>query len=121
MQLTFSGTVLEKLERTAKGGKLHFKAELTATVAKAMKWVTETFAPLERASDSFMAPRLISRSRADTVRTLVAVGTARLAFMFATMRAAAPFSGVASVSNATTALAAGAGAAEATLGTVERW
>lgn len=38
MQLTFSGTVLEKLERTAKGGKLHFKAELTATVAKAMKW-----------------------------------------------------------------------------------
>ena len=42
-----------------------------------MTWVKETLAPLERASDSFNAARLISRSRAATVRTLVAVGTER--------------------------------------------
>ena len=44
------------------------------TMAKAMRCVKETFAPLERASDSLSAARLISSRRAGTVRTLVAVG-----------------------------------------------
>ena len=61
-----------------------------------MKCVKDTLAPLERDNDSFNATRLISSNRAETVRTLVAVGTARLAFMLVTMRAAAPRNGVAS-------------------------
>ena len=68
------------------------------TIAYAMKCVKETLAPLERDSDSLSPARLISRSRADTLRTLVAVGTARLASIFVTMRAAAPRRGVASAS-----------------------
>jgi hypothetical protein len=90
-------------------------------MAKAMKWVKETLAPLDRANDSFRAVRLISKSRADTVRTLVAVGTARLAFILLTMRAAAPRNGVASASIATTGLTAAGATDVATVGTVERW
>ncbi len=88
-----------------------------------MTWVKETFAPLERESDSLMAVRLISSKRAGTVRMLVAVGTARLAFMFVTMRAAAPRSGEASASIAVGfATATGAtGVVVATAGNVERW
>ena len=90
-------------------------------MANAMKCVNETLAPLDLDSDSLSAARLISRSLADTVRTLVAVGTARLASMLATMRAAAPRRGVASVSmSGVTAAAAGADDV-ATLGTVDRW
>src|SRR5271168_5239963 len=61
-----------------------------------MMWVKLTLAPVVRASWLFRMRRLTSRSRAGTVRTLVAVGTARLASMLATMREAAPRSGVAS-------------------------
>jgi hypothetical protein len=67
---------------------------------------------------------LISNRRAATVRTLVAVGTERLAFILVTMRAAAPRSGVASASIETAGAlgvgAAEAGVAEATAGRVER-
>ena len=77
------------------------------TIANAMRCVNETFAPVVRESDSFRAVRLISRSRAETERTLVAVGTPRLASMFVTIRAAAPRSGVAPASK--TATFAGAG------------
>ena len=91
------------------------------TMAKAMKCVKETLAPLERDRDSLSAARLISNSRADTVRTLVAVGTARLASMLATMRAAAPRRGVAASSTSGATTTGAAGADEATLGTVERW
>ncbi|OYV24036.1 MAG: hypothetical protein B7W95_00050 [Acidimicrobiales bacterium 20-64-4] len=69
-----------------------------------------------------MAERLISSSRAGTVRTDVAVGTARDASILATMRAAAPRRGVA-VSSISTSGVVGAGALNglATFGTAERW
>jgi hypothetical protein len=54
--------------------------------------------PAGAASVSLSAERLTSSSLAATLRTLVAVGTLRLAFMLVTMRAAAPRSGVASIS-----------------------
>src|SRR5487761_2083316 len=92
------------------------------TTAYAMKWVKETLAPLERARDSLSAARLISSRRAEIVRTLVAVGTARLAIMLATIFAAAPRSGVAAASIGAAAFTgAAAGAAATALGTVERW
>ncbi len=69
-----------------------------------------TFAPVVRASWLFKIRRLTSRSRAGTVRTLVAVGMARLASMLATIREAAPRSGVASSVPAAT-VEAGTGAA----------
>ena len=79
-----------------------------------MMWVKLTFAPVVRASWLFRIRRLTSRSRAGTVRTLVAVGTARLASMLATIREAAPRSGVASsVAAGTTGAGAGAAAAGA--------
>src|SRR5664280_24542 len=90
------------------------------TIAYAMKWVKETLAPLERDNDSFSPARFISRSRDDTLRTLVAVGTAKLASMLVTIRAAAPRSGVACVSMSVTGSVSVGGAAVATLGTVER-
>ena len=55
-----------------------------------MMWVKLTLAPVVRASWLFKMRRLTSRSRAGTVRTLVAVGTPRLASMFVTMRDAEP-------------------------------
>src|SRR5580704_3163182 len=58
-----------------------------------MRWVKLTFAPVVRASWLLRICRFTSSSRAGTVRTLVAVGTARLASMLATMRDAAPRSG----------------------------
>src|SRR5271154_6113095 len=76
-----------------------------------MMCVKLTFAPVVRASWLFKMRRLTSRRRAGTVRTLVAVGTARLASMLATMREAAPRSGVASsFSLSVAARGAGAGA-----------
>ena len=77
-----------------------------------MMWVKLTFAPVVRANWLFRIRRLTSRSRAGTVRTLVAVGTDRLSSMLATVRAAAPRSGVASsVAAGTTGAGAGAAAA----------
>src|SRR6516165_10286795 len=74
-----------------------------------MMWVKLTLAPVVRASWLLRMSRLTSSRRAGTVRTLVAVGTARLASMLATMREAAPRSGVASSVTAGTAwLGAGA-------------
>ena len=66
-----------------------------------MRCVNETLAPVVLESDSLSAVRLISRRRADTERTLVAVGTLRLASMLVTMRAAAPRRGVAPASMTT--------------------
>jgi hypothetical protein len=82
--------------------------------------VKDTFAPLERASVSLSAERLTSSKRAETVRTLVAVGTPRLAFMLVTIRAAAPRSGVASLSMVAEGDGDGVLVAVATVGTVER-
>ena len=66
------------------------------TTAYPMMWVKLTLAPVVRASWLLRIRRLTSSRRAGTVRTLVAVGTPRLASMFATIREAAPRSGVAS-------------------------
>ena len=55
-----------------------------------MMWVKLTLAPVVRASWLLRMSRLTSSRRAGTERTLVAVGTPRLASMLATMRDAAP-------------------------------
>src|SRR4051794_22941365 len=57
-----------------------------------MRWVNETFPPRPRWSALLMTVRLSMRSLAGTARTLVAVGTARLASMLTTTRAAGPLS-----------------------------
>ena len=61
-----------------------------------MRWVKLTLAPVVRASWLLRIWRLTSSRRAGTLRTLVAVGTERLASMLATMREAAPRRTVAS-------------------------
>src|SRR5271170_6335417 len=80
-----------------------------------MMCVKLTLAPVVRASWLFRIRRLTSRRRAGTVRTLVAVGTVKLASMLATMREAAPRSGVAS---SVRARSTGAAAGAATTATV---
>src|SRR4051812_17341555 len=62
-----------------------------------MRWVKLTLPPRARARWRLMTVRLSCSSLAGTARTDVAVGTSRLAAMLATMRAAAPFSGVVGV------------------------
>ena len=79
-----------------------------------MTWVNETFAPDVRARCSFIIARFISSSRAGTVRTLVAVGTARLASMLLAMSSDAPRRATAPSSRVVAAaLGAGAGLAAA--------
>jgi hypothetical protein len=58
--------------------------------ANPIMWVKDTLPPPVRARWLFRIWRLISSSFAGTVRTDVAVGTARLASMFSTIRADAP-------------------------------
>src|SRR5689334_15667571 len=55
-----------------------------------MRWVKETFPPRPRPRWLLITMRLSTRSLAGMARTLVAVGTDRLAAMFAAVRAAAP-------------------------------
>src|SRR4051794_23720957 len=57
-----------------------------------MRWVKLTFPPRPRRRWLLMTTRLSMSSLAGTARTLVAVGTARLASMLTTVRAAAPLS-----------------------------
>src|SRR5579864_8530489 len=74
-----------------------------------MMWVKLTLAPVVRANWLLRMSRLTSSKRAGTERTLVAVGTPRLASMFATMREAAPRSTMApSAPEGTTTAGAGA-------------
>src|SRR6516162_7265202 len=73
-----------------------------------MMWVKLTLAPVVRASWLFKMSRLTSSSRAGTVRTLVAVGTPRLASMLATILDAAPRSTTA-CSSRVSVIGAGAG------------
>src|ERR1700744_363920 len=74
-----------------------------------MMCVKLTLAPVVRANWLFRMRRLTSRSRAGTVRTLVAVGTARLASILAAVGEAAPGSGVASSFSLSVATEAAAG------------
>ena len=64
------------------------------TTAKPIRWVNDTLPPRPRCSALLMTVRLSMSSLAGTARTLVAVGTARLASMLVTTRAAGPLSGV---------------------------
>src|SRR5690242_8052656 len=57
-----------------------------------MRWVNDTLPPRPRRRWLLMTTRLSISSSAGIARTLVAVGTARLASMLATTRAAAPLS-----------------------------
>src|ERR1700741_1864358 len=70
-----------------------------------MRWVKETLPPRPRARWLLITMRLSMSSLAGTERTLVAVGTVRLAVMLTAVRADAPRGG------AVLAAAAGAGAA----------
>src|SRR5438477_13137571 len=74
-----------------------------------MMWVNDTLPPRPRRRWLLMTVRLSMRSFAGIARTLVAVGTARLASMFVTTRAAAPRNGevAASPVGATAGFAAG--------------
>ena len=60
------------------------------TRAKPIRWVKETFPPRARARWLLMTMRLSHSSLTGTERTLVAVGTVRLASMLETVRAGAP-------------------------------
>src|SRR4051794_5828183 len=60
------------------------------TTAKPMRWVNETLPPRLRLRWLLITMRLSMSSFAGTARTLVAVGTWRLASMFVTTRAEAP-------------------------------
>ena len=71
-----------------------------------MRCVNDTLPPRVRARWLFRIWRLTSSSFAGTERTEVAVGTPRLASMFATMRAAAPRSGCGASPSSTTGAAA---------------
>src|ERR1700722_17588858 len=55
-----------------------------------IRWVKEIFPPRPRCRWLLMTIRLSMSSLAGTTRTLVAVGTLRLAAMFCAVRAAAP-------------------------------
>ena len=59
-----------------------------------MRWVNDTLPPRPRGRWLLMTMRLSMSSLAGTARTLVAVGTSRLASMLVTTRAAGPLSGV---------------------------
>src|ERR1019366_7050080 len=78
-----------------------------------MMWVNEIFPPRPRRRWLFMTSRLSATSLAGMSRTLVAVGTWRLASMLATVRAAAPLSG--RISSAATGTAGAAGVAAGAL------
>ncbi len=60
------------------------------TMAQPIRWVNETLPPRARARWLLITTRLSNSSLTGIARTLVAVGTARLASMFWTVRAAAP-------------------------------
>src|SRR4051812_3436272 len=76
-----------------------------------MRCVNDTLPPRPRRRWLLMTTRLSMSSLAGMTRTLVAVGTARLASMLATTRAAAPFRGLlASVAGVVTGLAVAASA-----------
>src|ERR1700761_5784834 len=81
-----------------------------------MRWVNDTLPPRPRRRWLLMTIRLSISSLAGISRTLVAVGTARLAVMLMTVRAAAPRSLLTSVpsgSGGWGAAGAGAGAGAA--------
>src|SRR6516162_1861301 len=78
------------------------------TSAYPIRWVNETFPPRPRARLLLITMRLSTRSLAGMARTLVAVGTLRLAAMFSAVRAAVPRSRT-TFSCAGAAAAAGSG------------
>src|SRR5262252_608997 len=69
-------------------------------MAYPMRWVNETLPPRPRLRWLLMTMRLSMSSLAGTGRTLVAVGTVRLAIMFVAVRADAPRSRRTSASGA---------------------
>src|SRR6266849_589598 len=76
-----------------------------------MMWVNEIFPPRPRLRWLFITSRLSATSLAGMSRTLVAVGTWRLASMLVTVRAAAPLSGTISSATTGTAISAATGGA----------
>src|SRR5690348_17213677 len=79
------------------------------TTAKPIRWVNETLPPRPRPRWLLITMRLSMSSLAGTDRTLVAVGTARLAVMLVAVRAPAPRSRVCSASAAGRGPSVGAG------------
>src|SRR6185437_9840601 len=70
------------------------------TTANPIRWVNDTLPPRPRRRWLLMTILLSTSSLAGIARTLVAVGTARLAVMLLTVRAAAPRSLLTSVPSA---------------------
>src|SRR5690242_3383546 len=104
-RLTCSGVTTPGLPSTrVKAWFITGTARTACTSAYPIRWVNETFPPRPRARLLLITMRLSTRSLAGIARTLVAVGTLRLAAMFSAVRAAAP-------RNRTTFSCAGAAAA----------
>src|SRR4051812_28637543 len=85
-------------------------------MAHAMRWVKETLPPRARLRWLLITMRLSIMSFAGMVRTLVAVGTLRLASMFAAMTLATPLSTWTELSGCGASVADAAGAAGACAG-----
>src|SRR5690242_10182298 len=80
-------------------------------MAKPSRWVKETLPPRPRLRWLLMTMRLSMSSLAGTARTLVAVGTSRLASMLVTVRAATPLRRTSSAPAGTAGAGAGLAAA----------
>ena len=105
-RLTCSGDAIAGLPSiSAKDSFISPASPSALTIAYPIRWVNETFPPRPRARWLLITIRLSIRSLAGIPRTLVAVGTTRLAAMFAAVLAAAPRSRT-SVTSAASASAA---------------
>src|SRR3954451_20952058 len=92
-RLTWSGEVTAGFpSAVVKARFITGKSASARTRAKPMMWVNDTLPPRPRRRWLLMTTRLSISSFAGIARTLVAVGTARLASMLETTRAAAPLS-----------------------------
>ena len=113
-RLTCSGWMSVGLPSTsAKNAFISGIALSARTIAKPIRCVKDALPPRPRLRWLLMTIRLSISSLAGTVRTLVAVGTDRLAAMFSAVRAAAPRRRISVASAGTAAAAAGLAAAAA--------
>src|SRR3954447_3578283 len=93
-RLTWSGEVTAGFpSAVVKARFITGKSASARTSAKPMTWVNDTLPPRPRRRWLLITTRLSMSSLAGITRTLVAVGTVRLASMLETTRAAAPRSG----------------------------
>src|SRR3954466_9216484 len=115
-RLTWSGDVTAGLPSVVVNARFMTGNSASArTSAKPIRCVKETLPPRPRRRWLLMTTRLSISSFAGIARTLVAVGTARLASMLETTRAAAPLSGWVTGPSAAAGRLAGSAAASFSL------